>query len=182
MPQRSITCILQLHVSYTHFYPQKSIHPFTWWLFFPDYQVFQAWRLAFSSVHSNLGVNAAFLLSSTVFSVWRLVFSTLHSHSAARVNTWKRKPSHWILWLSGRNIFRVKAWVLFPEDGMRINARVWKGNIDFLGLGREIARTSRRLVFPNRRVVKPTPGLSRITPGLVKTNPGLVITTPGLVL
>ena len=50
-----------------------------------------------------------------------------------------------------------------------------------MGLGREIARTSRRLVFLNRRLVKPAPGLARITPGLVKTNPGLVITTPGLV-
>ena len=150
-------------------------------MFPPDFQVIQVWRLGFSSVHSNKGDYAAFLLIFNGFALWRLAKSTLHSHFAARVNTWKSKPSHpKTMKISRKHTMCEGVNAFFGKSNAYTRARMM-GQFHAMGMVGEIARTSRRVVFLNRRFVFPTRRLVFSNYRVVKPTPGFVKPTPGLV-
>ena len=119
------------HYSIRIFYLQKSLHPFTWRIFMPDFQVFQVWRLWFQSIHRHRGVFTVYLLIFGWFSGVKAYSFRPSQAFTTRVNA---LLPLWTLWnqnLHTRNCCKsagnkhcVNGWILFSGNKIRIYTRV----------------------------------------------------------
>ena len=123
-PERSYQHTDKGRLLYAFLIRKKSIHPFTWRIFMPDFQRIRVWRLWFQSVHRHCGVFAVFLLISNGFPVWRLGISTLHKRSPRGVN------ALWMLSCPCEH-FEFKAFTLETVGNQKKTSIVWMGEYFF---------------------------------------------------
>ena len=112
------------------FYPQKSIHPFTWRLFMFDFQRVRVWRFGFLSIHLHCGVFIRLCADFQCFSGVKAYAFHPSQAFTARVNA--LQPM-WTLWnqnLHTRNRCKleenehgVNGWILFWGNKIRIYTR-----------------------------------------------------------